>query len=64
MRIVGQLRSCNGGSCPTVHVTDRGTYVVQGWVLKDQEALASLDLPEGETAVEVPRELIDGLGGD
>jgi len=52
---------CNGGSCPTVYATDQGTYVVQGAVVTDPEALAALNLPAGETAVEVPRELLDGL---
>lgn len=48
-------------TCPTMYATDRGTFVVQGWVVTDPDALAQLaerGLPATETAVEVPRELI------
>lgn len=37
---------------------DRGSWVVQGWVVTDPEALAALDLPDGETAVEIPDRMI------
>jgi hypothetical protein len=49
---------CTGGTCPTAYLTDRGTAVVQGYVVDDPEALAALGLPAGETAVEVPVELL------
>ncbi|GAA4193021.1 hypothetical protein GCM10022252_35370 [Streptosporangium oxazolinicum] len=50
--------SDNGG-CPTVYATDRGTYVVQGTIVSDSEALGGLrDLASDETAVEIPKELI------
>lgn len=51
----------DGGSCPNVYATDRGTYVVQGERVTDPEALAALHargLPEHETVVEIPRELV------
>jgi len=41
--------------------TDRGTGVVQGYVVTDPEALATLDLSTGQTAVEVPLSLLTGL---
>ncbi|KWX03189.1 hypothetical protein TH66_00815 [Carbonactinospora thermoautotrophica] len=47
-----------GGSCPTLYATDRGTYVIQGWKVTDPEALAQMDIPEHETCIEVPRELL------
>ena len=50
--------SSENGQCPTFYTTDRGTYVVQGWKVTDAEALAQLDIPEHETAVEIPAELL------
>ncbi|MFF0339681.1 hypothetical protein [Kribbella sp. NPDC004875] len=43
---------------PTLYKTDRGSWVVQGWVVDDPDALATLNLPEGETAVEIPDRMI------
>ncbi len=58
MRIVRKLAGdCKGGDCPTVYATDRGTLVIQGYVL-DPAADGALTLPNGESAVEVPMELI------
>jgi hypothetical protein len=48
-----------GGSCPTLYSTDRGTYVVQGDLVTDPEALAGLrDVLDGEAFVEIPKELL------
>ena len=44
--------------CPTLYATDRDTYVIQGWKVLDPEALAALDVPDHETAIEVPRALL------
>lgn len=53
-----------GGSCPSVYRTDRGTYVIQGYLLTDPEARAELrDVLAGEEAVEVPAELIELIKG-
>ncbi|KWW98767.1 hypothetical protein LI90_396 [Carbonactinospora thermoautotrophica] len=41
-----------------MYATDRGTFVVQGYVISDPQALRQLDLPEGENAVEIPAELL------
>lgn len=54
--------SCGGGTCPTLYATDRGTFVVQGYIL-DGETLREMGLPEGEAAVEIPRSLFGGDGG-
>ncbi|MDX6281980.1 MAG: hypothetical protein QOH03_3051 [Kribbellaceae bacterium] len=43
---------------PTLYKTDRGSWVVQGWVVDDPDALATLNLPNGETAVEIPDRMI------
>lgn len=49
--------SINGGS-PTLYATDRGTYVVQGWRVIDADALGAMRVPDHETAVEIPAELL------
>jgi hypothetical protein len=51
--------------CPTLYASDRGTYVVQGWTVTDPEALGDLrDVLEGESFVEIPRELLRFAGSD
>jgi hypothetical protein len=53
------------GECPTLYATDRGTYVVQGWKVTDPEALGDLrDVLEGESFVEIPRELLRFAAND
>jgi hypothetical protein len=59
MKLIQVASSCGGGvDCPTVHATDRGTVVVQGYVVDDAEVLGSLHLPDGEGAVEIPVSLL------
>jgi hypothetical protein len=41
-----------------VYRTDRGSWVVQGWNVIDAEALAQMDIPEGEGCVEIPDRMI------
>ena len=43
------------GSCPTLYETDRGTYVVQGYIVGSD---AGVDLPDGESLVEIPAGLL------
>jgi hypothetical protein len=57
MKIVRKLTECNVSNCPTVYATDRGTLVIQGYAL-DPAATQQLTLPAGESAVEVPADLI------
>ncbi|MDX3662371.1 hypothetical protein PV646_34135 [Streptomyces sp. ID05-26A] len=48
--------------CPTLFKAEDDTYVVQGWRVDDDEALATmreLGLPDHETAVQVPKGLLD-----
>lgn len=58
-----------GMNCPTVHATDGAltdplidagdaTAVVQGYLVKNSEALAALNLSVGEAAVEIPLSLL------
>jgi hypothetical protein len=56
-----KIGGCDDGTCPTLFETDRGTYVVQGAIVTDPEALASVQLPAHETLVEVPAELLASL---
>lgn len=54
---------------PTLYVTDRDSYIVQGWIVTDPQILAMIALPEGETVVEVPAKLMahlakNGVTGD
>jgi hypothetical protein len=46
--------ACRDGTCPTIYATDRGTVVVQGYVVTD----ADVTVPEGEALVEIPAELL------
>jgi hypothetical protein len=53
---------------PTLYATDQATYLIQGWKVTDPEILAKLDVPEGETVVEIYAHLMahlaeDGLSG-
>ena len=43
---------------PTLYRTDRGSWVVQGWVVTDPDALAAMNIPEGETCVEIPDRMV------
>ena len=42
---------------PTLYRTDRGSWVVQGWVVTDPAALPGMDVLVGESYVNIP----DGL---
>jgi hypothetical protein len=43
---------------PALYRTDRKSWIVQGWAVTDPAALAALNLPEGETCVEIPDRLV------
>ena len=43
---------------PTLYRTDRESWVVQGWVVTDADALTAMDIPEGEACVEIPDRLV------
>lgn len=62
MRLTRLRSTCpDSDTCPTLYRTDRGTMVVQGYVVTHMEALSVPDLAAGETAVEVPLDLLAGL---
>ncbi|WP_455360032.1 hypothetical protein [Streptomyces sp. SYSU K21746] len=57
LRFIGT--TSGGGNCPTLYETDRGTIVVQGYKVTDEEARSQLrDVLDGEDIVEIPRELL------
>jgi hypothetical protein len=43
---------------PTLYKTDRDSWLVQGWAVTDSAALAEMNIPEGETVVEIPDRLV------
>ncbi|MFG2227381.1 hypothetical protein [Streptomyces sp. NPDC048644] len=62
LRFLG--KNSASGDCPTLYATDRDTYLVQGWRIFANDLLMQLDIPEGQTAVEVPTELFEHLTKD
>ena len=65
MRLRCLGKDSKNGACPTLYATDRGTYVVQGWTVTDPEALGDLrDVLNGESFVEIPKELIRFAAND
>jgi len=54
---------CAVGPCPSVFETDRGTLIVIGRIVQDEEALRLLrgKIGEGESAVELPKAFFEGV---
>lgn len=52
---------CQGGDCPEVYATDRGTALVRGYKVTDDAGraeVAKLGIPTNEDVVEVPLDLL------
>ncbi|WP_405593150.1 hypothetical protein [Streptomyces sp. NBC_01092] len=62
LRFLG--KNSTPGDSPTLYASDKDSYVVQGWKIYAQDLLMQLDVPEGQTAVEVPTELFEHLTKD
>jgi hypothetical protein len=58
LTLIGKDPDSNPTGSPTVYRTDTGSWVVQGWVVTDPDALALMNLPDGETAVEIPDRML------
>jgi hypothetical protein len=43
---------------PTLYRTDRGSWVVQGWKVTEAHVLTAMNIPDGETCVEIPDRLV------
>jgi len=57
LRLLGTSSGHTG--CPALYATDRDTYVVQGKLVSDAEAIADLvDVRADEFYVEVPKALL------
>ncbi|MFE3757461.1 hypothetical protein ACFXO9_24410 [Nocardia tengchongensis] len=57
----------NPTGSPTLYRTDRGSWIVQGWEVPDPETLAQMNIPAGESCVEIPDRLVPfffGANGD
>ena len=62
IKFLGKVSTPNDS--PTLFETDRGTLLVQGYLVTDPEALSQMRIPDGETVVEVPKELMKYLPED
>jgi hypothetical protein len=58
LTFVGKDPDSNPSGSPTVYRTDRESWVVQGWIVSDTDALGQMDLPDGETCVEIPDRML------
>jgi hypothetical protein len=58
LTFIGKDPDSNPTGSPTIYRTDRGSWVVQGWVVSDHDALAQMDVPAGETCVEIPDRML------
>ena len=58
LTFVAKDPNSNPTNSPTLYRTDRGSWLVQGFVVTDPDALAEMDIPEGESVVEIPDRMI------
>jgi hypothetical protein len=64
MRLTLLRSTCEiGRICPTINLTDRGTYVVQGYLVAGIDLGRDVPAP-GEAIVEVPTSLLPELAND
>lgn len=61
LTFIGKDPDSNPTGSPTVYRTDRDSWVVQGWVVTNPEVLAQMEIPEGETCVEIPDRILPFL---
>ncbi|REK89891.1 hypothetical protein DY245_13240 [Streptomyces inhibens] len=62
LRFLG--KNSTPGDSPTLYASNQDSYVVQGWKVYAQGLLMQLDVPDGQTVVEVPTELFEHLTKD
>lgn len=60
--LMGKDPESNPTGSPTVYLTDRGSWLVQGWEVTDRDALAVMEIPAGETVVEIPDRMLQFFG--
>ncbi|WP_371652873.1 MULTISPECIES: hypothetical protein [unclassified Streptomyces] len=58
LRKLGKDPESPSGGSPTIYLDEeKDTYLVQGWKL-DSERLKQMDIPGHESAVEIPRRMV------
>jgi hypothetical protein len=61
-RFLGKDPCSQEGQSPTLFATDRAdrrTFIAQGWVVTDPQALADVGpVPAGETIIEIPEDVL------
>lgn len=62
LTFIGKDPDSNPTGSPTVYRTDRGSWVVQGWVVADPDTLSQMNIPDGETCVEIPDRMLQFFG--
>jgi hypothetical protein len=58
LQLVASDPESNPSNSPTLYRTDRGSWLVQGWVVTDPDALTEMNIPAGESVVEIPDRMI------
>jgi len=62
VQFLGKDPNSQEGQSPTLFATDRTdrrTYIAQGWVVTDPEALAAIGpVPAGEAIIEIPEDVL------
>ncbi|MFD4923049.1 hypothetical protein ACFWNE_17320 [Streptomyces goshikiensis] len=59
LRKLGKDPESKTGGSPTIYLDEeKGTYLVQGWIVSDDARLKQLDLPGHESVVEIPRRMV------
>ncbi|UGY94057.1 hypothetical protein [Streptomyces gobiensis] len=64
MRLTFLGKESNPTESPTLYASDADSYVVQGWKVTNPEITSKLEVPSGETIVEVPARLFKHLIND
>lgn len=68
IRFLGKDPDSKVGDSPTLFATDRTdrkTYVVQGWVITDPQAMDELgEIPPDEAVVEIPADILRFVEND
>jgi hypothetical protein len=62
LTLVAKDPESNPTGSPTLYRTDRGSWVVQGWIVDDADALREMEIPAHETCVEIPDRMIRFFG--
>lgn len=58
LKIIYQGNGCAGGSCPTVYITETGSYVFQGYSVERNKIE---NIPDNESLIELPKDFLEGF---